>query len=58
MENNLWEKISCKYILKKIFSCLKVTKALKIIKLSEKIKTRLDISLFHYQYYYHFVLFK
>ena len=58
MENNLWEKISCKYILKKIFSCLKVTKALKIIKLSEKIKTRLDISLFHYQYYYFFVLFK
>ena len=58
MENKLWKNISCKYILKQLFSFLKVTKALKIIKSSEKIKARLDISLFHYQYCSFFVLFK
>ena len=58
MENKLWKNISCKYILKRLFSFLKVTKALKIIKSSEKIKARLDISLFHYQYCSFFVLFK
>ena len=42
MENKLWKNISCKYILKQLFSFLKVTKALKIIKSSEKIKARLD----------------
>ena len=58
MENKLWKNISCKYILKQLFSFLKVIKALKIIKSSEKIKARLDISLFHYQYCSFFVLFK
>ena len=55
---NLREQISCKYILKKIFSLIKVTKALNIIKLNKEIKEKLDISLFHYQYYYFFILFK
>ena len=58
MENILWEKISCKYILKQIFSYLKVIKALKIIKPSEKIRARLDISLYHYQQYNFFVSLK
>jgi len=55
---NLREKVSCKYILKKIFSLIKVTKALNIIKINKEIKEKLDISLFHYQYYYFFILFK
>ena len=58
MENYLWENILSKYILKKIFSYIKVTKALKIIKLSEKIKTRIDISLFPYQYCFFYSIFK
>ena len=58
MENNLWENIKSKYILKNIFSYLKVTKALKIIKPSEKIKARIDISLFHYKYCCFYVIFK
>ena len=55
---NLREKVSCKYILKKIFSLIKVTKALNIIKINKEIKEKLDISLFHYQYCYFFILFK
>ena len=35
-KNNLWEKVSCKYILKKIFSLIKVPKALNIIKKIKK----------------------
>ena len=55
---NLREKVSCKYILKKIFSLIKVTKALNIIKINKEIKEKLDISIFHYQYYNFFILFK
>ena len=58
MDYCLWESISCKYILKKIFAYLKASNALKIIKKNKKIKSVLEISLFHYQYYYCFILFK
>ena len=57
-DGNLWEKVSSKYILKKIFSLMKVPKALNVIKLNKEIKEKLDITLFHYQYYYFFILFK
>jgi len=57
-KNSLWEKVSCKYILKKIFSLIKVPKALNLIKKNKEIKERLDITLYHYQYYYFFILFK
>ena len=53
-----WEYISCKHILKNIFSYLKVPKALKMINTNKKIRTTLEISLYHYQYYYFFILFK
>ena len=53
-----WENISCKHILKNIFSYLKVPKALKMINSNKKIRTTLEISLYHYQYYYFFILFK
>ncbi len=53
-----WENISCKYILKKIFSYIKVSKALEIIKVNKRIRYNLDITLFHYQYYYFCTLFK
>ena len=57
MEKSLLE-ISSKYILKNIFSYLKVIKALKIIKSNKKIRTKLEIPLFFYQYYFFFSLFK
>ena len=58
MDYCLWENISCKYILKKIFSNIKVSRALEIIKANKRIRSNLDISLFHYQYYYFCTLFK
>ena len=58
MNNSLWEEISSKYLLKCIFSYLRVPTTLKIIKISKKIRTILEISLFHYQYYYFFGLFR
>ena len=58
MNSSLWEKISSKYLLKSIFSYLKVPTTLKIIKASKKIQNILDISLFHYQYYCFFGLFR
>ena len=58
MNNSLWEEISSKYLLKCIFSYLKVPTTLKIIKISKKIRTILEISLFHYQYYFFFELYK
>ena len=58
MDYCLLENISCKYILKKIFSYIKVSKALEIIKLNKRIRSNLEISLFHYQYYYFCTLFK
>ena len=53
-----WENISCKYILKKIFPYIKVSRALKIIKTNKRLRNKLDISLYHYQYYYFCTLFK
>jgi hypothetical protein len=50
MENNLIDKISSKYIIKNIFSYLKVQKALEILKPTKKLQKRLNISLFHYQF--------
>ena len=59
MDNiNLWEGISSKYILKEIFSYLKLQKSLEIIKINKKLRNIYDISLFHYQSYYFFTLFK
>ena len=57
-DGNLWEKVSSKYILKKIFSLMKVPKALNVIKLNKEIKEKLDITLFHYQYCYFCIFFK
>ena len=58
MNNRIWEKISTKYILKYIFSYMNIPRALKIIKTSKKIRAKLEILLFHYQYYYFCILFK
>ena len=58
MNYYVWENISCKYILKKIFSNIKVSKALEIIKINKRIRSNLEISLFHYHYYYCCTLFK
>ena len=58
MEKNIWENISSKYLLKNVFSYLKVHLALKVIKKSKKIRETLEISLFHYQYYYFCILHK
>ena len=59
MDNkSLWEEISSKYILKEIFSYLKLQKSLEIIKINKKLRNIYDISLFHYQSYYFFTLFK
>lgn len=58
MDNYTWENLSCKYILKIIFSYLKVNKALNIIKPNNKMRNILDISLSHYQYYYFCSLYK
>ena len=58
MSNNLWQNISCKYILKKVFSYIKVPRSLEIIKANKEIQDKLEISLYHYQYYYFFTLFK
>ena len=58
MDNGTWENISCKYILKLIFSYLKVNKALNVIKLNNKMRNILDISLSHYKYYYFCSLYK
>ena len=55
---SLWEEISSKYILKEIFSYLKLTKSLEIVKINKKLRNIYDISLFHYQSYYFFTLFK
>ena len=51
-------KIKSKYITKKIFSCLKVPTILKFIKTNKNIRDNLEITIFHYQYYYIFNLFK
>ena len=56
-DDNLWEKVSRKYILKKIFSLIKVPKTLNVIKLNKEIKEKLEISLFHYQYCYFCIFF-
>ena len=59
MDNiSIWEGISSKYILKEIFSYLKLQKSLEIIKINKKLRNIYDISLFHYQSYYFFTLFK
>ena len=58
MDKNLWEKISSKYLLKNVFSYLKVSLTLKLIKKNKKIGNTLEISLFHYQYYYYYILHK
>ena len=58
MEAKIYEGISSKYILKEIFSCLKITKTLNIIKINKKLRSLYDITLFHYQYCYFFNLFK
>ena len=55
---SLWEEISSKYILKEIFSYLKLTKSLEIVKINKKLRNIYDISLFHYQSHYFFTLFK
>ena len=56
MNNNLLLNISCKYILKKVFSYRKVKRALKILNINKGIQDKLEISLYHYQYYYFFIL--
>ena len=58
MDNHIWENISSKYIFKKILSYMKIPKALNIIKINKKIQVNFDILLFHYQYYYFYILFK
>ena len=58
MDISNWEMISSKYLLKYIFSYLKIPTTLKLIKRSQKIRTKLEITLFHYQYYCFFILFK
>ena len=58
MDNHTWENISSKYIFKKILSYMKISKALNIIKINKKIQANFDILLFHYQYYYFYILFK
>ena len=58
MDNHTWENISSKYIFKKILSYMKIPKALNIIKINKKIQVNFDILLFHYQYYYFYILFK
>lgn len=58
MEKSILENISSKYIFKNIFSFLKVQTSLKIIKVNKKLRNILEINLFHYQYYYFFILFK
>ena len=58
MEKPLFEKISSKYIFKNIFSYIKVETSLKLLKTCKNIRKILGITLFHYQYYYFFILFK
>lgn len=58
MDYSLWENISSKFILKKNFSYIKVSRALIIIKTNKRIRSNLEISLFHYHYYYCCTLFK
>ena len=58
MNNNILKKINCGCVIKKIFSYIKVERSLKIIKPNKEIQNKIDISLFHYQYYYFFLLFK
>ena len=57
MEDNIIGKISSKYIIKLIFSHIKVRKSLQIIKLNKNLMDRIDIKLSHYQLYNLFSLF-
>ena len=58
MEDNKLERISSKYIIRTLFSYLKVGKSLKIIKINKKLMERIDINSFHYQLYSLYSLFK
>ena len=58
MDARLWESISSKYVLKEIFSYLKVIKALQILKTSKKLRNIYEIKLFHYQLCSFFAFFK
>ena len=58
MEYCSWKDLSSKYIFKKILSYINIPKALNIIKINKKIQTNFKVTLFHYQYYYFFSLFK
>ena len=49
MEENLLEKISCKYIIKSIFSYIKEIRALKIIKINKKLIEKCEIDISTYQ---------
>ena len=57
MEDKIIGKISSKYIIKLIFSHIKVRKSLQIIKLNKNLMDRIDIKLSHYQLYNLFSLF-
>ena len=58
MEDNKLERISSKYLIRTLFSYLKIGKSLKIIKINKKLMERIDINLFHYQLYSLYSSFK
>ena len=58
MDKCILENISSKYLIKKIFSYLKVPTTLKLIKVNKNLKKILEITNFHYAYYYLFNIFK
>ena len=58
MEDNMLERISSKYIIRLLFSHIKIGKSLKIIKINKKLMERIDIKEFHYQLYSLYSSFK